>query len=124
MTPNSNALRITKIALAVWLLSGRPVQAQDAGWYRVSLITAVAAHGADLSSTSYCLGARTCVETNPWLGHFTTQPATFGAAKMGIAGIGLWATSKIPNRRLATVVNFAVTGVFTSVAIRNARIGR
>ena len=91
--------------------------------FRISLVAAVAAHGADLATTEYCLGAGKCFEANPWLTRFSTQPGVFGATKMGIAALSLWGVAKLheSNRTLAIIVNFAVTGAFTAIAIHNTR---
>lgn len=94
--------------------------------YRLSLASAVAAHGADLATTEFCLGQRTCRETNPWLLKFSTQPAVFGASKMAVASLGLWATSKLhpAHPRWAQFLNWTVSGAYTAIAIRNTRVGQ
>ena len=42
--------------------------------YRLSFASAVVAHGADLSTTAWCLGKATCVEANPALGWASDKP--------------------------------------------------
>ena len=101
------------------------VQAQDT-LFRASLVAAVAAHGADLATTEYCLGAGKCREANPFLLRFD-QPAVFGAVKMGVAAVGLWGTAKLNDaghKRWAVLVNLAQAGAFTAVAVHNARATR
>jgi hypothetical protein len=93
------------------------------------MVAAIAAHGADLATTEYCLGQGKCYEMNPLLARFE-QPATFGAVKMGVAAGQLWLVSylrgKLPanQRWLATVGNFAVAGIFAGVAAHNAALIR
>ena len=93
--------------------------------YKLSLVAAIAAHGADLSITQNCVGAGRCRELNPWLGRFE-QPAVFGAAKMGVAAGGLWAVDKFAEKhpKWAVVMNFAVAGAYTAIAVRNTRVAR
>ena len=92
---------------------------------KLTLLTSLAAHGADLASTEHCLGSGRCRELNPWLARFD-QPAVFGAAKMGVAGLGFYGSEKLAERhpRWALVLNLAVTGAYTGVAIHNSRVGR
>ncbi len=114
----------TLILLAA-LFVAVPASAQDSpAIYHVSVITAIAAHGADLSTTEFCLGKGSCKELNPWLGHWSTQPAPFGAMKMGIAAFSLWATSKIPNKTIATIANFGMTAAFAGIAYHNVKVLR
>lgn len=105
---------------AVFLLA-RPVQADEPILYHLSVGAAIAAHGADLAITENCLGAKTCKEINPWLGHWSTQPVAFGAMKMGVAAFSLWATSKIPNKTWATIANFGMTAAFSGIAYHNVK---
>ena len=86
--------------------------------FRISLVAAVAAHGADLATTEFCLGARKCTEAR-----FSTQPGVFGATKMGIAALSLWGVAKIheSNRIVAIIVNVAMTGAFSAIAAHNTR---
>lgn len=90
--------------------------------YKFSFATAVVAHSADLSTTEFCLGAHRCKEANPFLAPFSDRPLVFGAVKMGGAALQLWAISRIQNKRVATIANVVVTGVFTGIALRNARL--
>jgi hypothetical protein len=95
--------------------------------YKVSLVCAVAAHGADLAETENCIGAGKCREMNPWLVRFE-QPATFGAAKMGVAAGSLILTDKVwqqESKKLkiaAVSANFAQCGAYAYVAKRNADV--
>jgi Domain of unknown function (DUF5658) len=47
--------------------------------------SAVVAHAADLSTTTLCLAAKTCVEANPLLVPHLSSPARFFAVKTGVA---------------------------------------
>ena len=111
--------------LAVLLLGAVPVQAQDTV-FRASMVAAVVAHSMDLSTTMHCVGAGKCSETNPLLLHLSTQPMAFAAVKMGVASAQLWAMAKLHERhpRWATAINFGTAGLFTGIAIRNARISK
>lgn len=93
--------------------------------YKLSLVAAIAAHGADLATTEHCLGAGRCHEMNPWLARFE-QPAVFGAAKMGVAAGGLWGIDMFAEKhpKWATVINFTIAGAYTGIAIHNARVTR
>lgn len=91
--------------------------------FRLSLVAAVAGHGADLASTEYCLGAGRCREGNPYLARFDS-PVAFGMVKMGIAGVSLWMTGKLhaSHPRMATAVNLVMAGGFVALGLRNARV--
>jgi hypothetical protein len=91
--------------------------------FRISMVAAVAGHGADLGITENCLGAGRCREMNPWLARYDNA-AVFGAAKMTVAGLALWATSKLHDTHptLATIFNFAQAGAYVAIAARNTRI--
>ena len=91
--------------------------------FRISLIAAVSAHGADLATTEYCLGAGKCTEANPWLARFSAQPGVFGATKMAIAGLSLWGVAQIreSHRTLAILINYGMTAAFTAIAVHNTR---
>ncbi len=93
--------------------------------FKVSLVANVAAHGADLASTEHCLGSGRCREMNPWLARFE-NPATFGAVKMGIAGVSMWASDEIRkrNRWAGIAFNFASASAFAYIAARNTRVAR
>jgi hypothetical protein len=91
-------------------------------WLKFSFVVAIAGHGADLASTEHCLGANTCRELNPWLARYD-NPALFGAAKMGVAGVSevwLYDLSK-SHPKLAFVANLAIGATFTGIAAHNAR---
>ncbi len=119
----ANVLRAAAVVILLSIASSAHAQTPPPTWlYRLSQGSALAAHGADGFATAHCLALETCHETNPALLRVTTQPALFGAWKMGIAGVSLWATNKIPNRTVATIANFAMTGFFTSIAIHNTRV--
>lgn len=92
---------------------------------KLSFVLALAGHGADLASTEHCLGRGVCREMNPWLARFE-QPAIFGAAKMGVAGAGLWATSEFAKShpKWATVLNLTIAGAYTGIAIHNSRVAK
>lgn len=94
--------------------------------FRISLVAAVAAHGADLATTEFGLGTGRVREINPWLTRFSTQPAVFGATKMGIAAFGLWGTAKLheTHPRWALVANLAQTAAFSAIAVHNTRVSR
>ena len=104
------------------LLIVRPVRADDQPLYHASIMAALAAHGADLATTEYCLGNGGCHETNAFLLHFSNQPAAFGATKMAGAAVGLWAASKIPNKKVAAIVNFSIAAAFSYVAYHNTQV--
>jgi hypothetical protein len=92
---------------------------------KLTLITSLAAHGADLASTQNCLGAGRCHEMNPALARFHS-PAAFGAAKMTVAGLGTYGSMKLQEEhpKLAIVLNVAVTGAYSSIAYHNSQVGR
>jgi len=112
-------MKLLGLIVALWLVAA-PVRADEQPLYHLSVITAIAAHGSDLAITEHCLGAQTCHELNPWLGHWSTQPVAFGAMKMGVAAFSLWATSKIPNKTWATLANFGMTAAFAGIAYHNS----
>lgn len=91
---------------------------------KLTLVTALAAHGADLASTENCLGAKRCHELNPWLAR-VDQPIAFGAAKMGVAGLGLYGSEKLEanHPKWALVLNLTVTGAYSAIAVHNSRTG-
>ena len=110
-------------------ISLAPPAAADDTLFRASMVAVIAAHGADLASTEFCIGAGRCREMNGWLARFN-EPATFGAVKMGVAGASLWFTAKLrdalPDGRkwIATVVNVGMAGTFTAIAVHNTRVAR
>ncbi len=105
------------------LLLAAAAHAQTA--FHISEIAVLVAHGADLGSTEECRGAGRCVERNPWLARFDNG-ATFGAAKMGVAGVGFWTVRKLHDSHptLAIVVNVALAATFDAIAYHNTRVGR
>ncbi len=117
-------MRITAV-LILLLLCASTARAQSQTAFRASLVAAVAAHGADLAATENCIGAGRCTELNPFLLRFA-QPGVFGAVKMGVAGLSLWATAKIyeSHPTLAVWLNVAQCAGFSAIAIRNARVIR
>ena len=89
---------------------------------KLSFVFAIGAHGADLASTENCLGSGRCREMNPWLARFE-QPAVFGAAKMGVAGLSEWGIYELAkdHPKIAFWTNVAVGASFTAIAAHNAR---
>lgn len=110
------------IALLFVVAIARPAWADDEPIYHLSILAAMAAHGADLASSEFAFGTGAFHESNPWLGHFTSNPTAFGVVKMSGAAVGLWAASKIPNKRIAAVVNFSVAAAFSFVAYHNTKV--
>lgn len=112
------------ILVVLVLLCAHAASAEDK-LFRASLVSAIAAHGADLATTEHCLGSGRCRELNPFLLRFE-QPAVFGAVKMGVAGLSLWATAKLHDShpRWAIAANVAQTVGFTWIAVRNTRAVR
>ena len=92
---------------------------------KLTLMTSLAAHGADLATTEHCLGAGKCHEMNPWLARFE-QPAVFGAAKMGVAAIGTYGSERLAEHhpKWALMLNLAVTGSYAAIALHNTQVGR
>ena len=115
--------QVSRVLVVFCMVVGlAPTASAEGRIYSLSLATAITAHGADLATTTYCLGAHTCREGNPFLEPFSRNPLAFGVVKMGGAALQLWAISRIENKKVATIANFVVTGVFTGIAIRNARL--
>lgn len=94
-----------KILFCVALLLAAPTSA--AAQERPSLLeraveiasgSAIVAHTADLTTTTYCLAAHTCVEANPILAPHVKSPAKFFAMKMGVA-LGSYAVKQFTRRR-------------------------
>lgn len=113
--------RVLGLTIGVLVLA-RPSAGQD-GWFRASLVAAVAGHGADLASTEYCLGAGRCQEGNPGLARFRS-PVVFGVVKMGIAAGSLVGTVRLheTHPRLAQAINWGIAGGFLAIGIRNGRV--
>lgn len=125
--------RSALIVAALVLLSVAPVSAQDAERgpsdraLRISFAAAIAAHTADITTTAYCLGQRTCHEVNPALRWAERKPVALGLTKGAIAaGLQLipYHLAKRGHRKAAFWVNVAQTCAFTSIAVRNARHAR
>lgn len=110
--------------LLALLLIASPASAQDR-LFTVSEWAVMTGHGLDTASTQRALGEKRGVEANHFLAQFE-NPLAFTAAKFAIGGGQLWLMRKLKpsHPTLATVTNFAIAGVFTSIAIRNQRIGR
>jgi uncharacterized protein DUF5658 len=108
------------LLLTAWASTAR---AQADVPYRVSLAAAIAAHGADLATSEYCLGSGRCSETNSVMAHFSDQPAAFAAMKVGLTAVSLWCVSKLRenHRTLAIVMNYSMAAAFTAIAAHNAR---
>ena len=106
------------------LLWASPVAAQDK-LFTVSEWAVLGSHALDAAATQHCLGSGKCHELNPWLARYNS-PVRFTAAKVGVAGLQLWAVRKLrpSHPKLATVTNYAIAAGFSAIAIRNERIGR
>jgi hypothetical protein len=118
----ANAIILAGIVL---IASCQPASAQGLDTvYTVSEWAVLTAHSMDVASTQRCLGAGRCTELNPLLARYES-PVTFTAAKFGLAAAQLWATRRMKRThpKIATVANFAIAAAFTSIAIRNVRIG-
>ena len=111
--------------LLLLLLWAAPAAAQSETAFRASFVTAIAAHGADLSTTAWCRGANTCVEVNPVHRWAQNSPVKLGLSKMGIAGAlqlaPYWLHRK-GHKKAAFWFNVGQTVAFTGLAIRNARL--
>lgn len=110
------------LLLVLFVCVAAPVHADD-HLLRISEAVAIVGHGADLASTQHCLGAGRCRELNPWLARYN-NPVGFAVAKMGVASVGLWATSKIPNKTLAAIVNFGIGSGFLMLSVHNTKVGK
>ena len=104
--------------------SCRPASAQDKV-FAVSEWAVLTGHGLDTASTQRAIGEHRGVEANPFLAQFN-NPLAFTAAKFAIGGGQLWLMRKLKpsHPKLATLTNFAIAGMFTSIAIRNQRVGK
>ena len=110
-------------ALLCWPLS---VQAEHSLKLHVALAAYMAAHGADLSATMYCLGAQTCREVNPVFAPLTRQPFVAGATKMGVAALSSWLLLRAHQRHPTLAFWLAVGGatVTSAVAVYTMTSGR
>ena len=107
------------------LLWTAPASAQSSPHLiRASMVAAIAAHGADLSTTAWCRGANTCHEQNPALRWAQHDPVALGFAKMGIAAGLQVVTYKLAQShpRWAFWSNVAQTVTFSWIAARNRRL--
>ena len=111
------------LCLAVLLLWAVPTSAQGKAFV-ASEWAVMVGHSLDAASTQRCLGAGRCRELNPYLARFD-NPVAFTAAKSGLAVVQLWTMRKLhkSHPKLATAANFAIGAAFTSIALRNARVG-
>jgi hypothetical protein len=128
-----------KVILFLFVLLVPAVAHAEDRLFRLSLVTAISAHAADMAATEHCLGRAAqsaedarlggtstpflCTETNPLLGRWSAHPAAFGAVQMGVAALSLWATAKLheTHPKLATAINFGMTAAFAGVAVYNTR---
>jgi hypothetical protein len=92
--------------------------------YRLSQVSALAAHGADLGSTIAALSRDGFREANPALRWASDRPAMLGATKMTLAAGSLWLAHELHrrgHRRWAIVSNLATAALIGTVAARNAQ---
>lgn len=110
------------LALGLW---STPVFAEDSLKLHLALVGFMAAHGADLYTTGYCIGARTCREVNPVFAPLADKPVAFGALKMSTAALTSWALLHHHKAHPRLVFWTAVAGTIgiSAVAVHNARIG-
>jgi len=80
--------------------------------------------GADLSVTSYMLGARSAREMNPLLAPFSDKPVVFGAVKMGIATGTSFMLLRLHREhpKLAFVMAVIGSGVYSGVVYHNSKL--
>ena len=106
------------------LLWASPVAAQDK-LFTVSEWAVLGSHALDAAASQRCIGSGKCRELNPWLARYNS-PVRFTAAKVGVAGLQLWAVRKLrpSHPKLATLTNYTIAAVFSALAIRNERIGQ
>ena len=112
------------IAVLILLTFSAPASAKGRT-FRLSLVAAIAAHTADITTTAYCLGQGTCREANPALRWAEDKPVALGLTKGAMAG----SLQLIPaylarhgHEKWAIVFNVAQTVAFTGIAMRNARM--
>ena len=93
--------------------------------YQWTFVAASAVHVADISTTSSCIGRRTCVEANPALRWADKSPAGLGLAKGALAGGLHLAIHRLLWKRghkwQAITANLVVIGITSAVTARNAR---
>jgi hypothetical protein len=82
------------------------------------------AHSADLATTTQCLTAKTCLESNPLLLPHIKSPKTFFAIKMGTALTSYYIKSrtKRDNPRLTLILGIGETVAFSLIAAHNNKI--
>ena len=94
---------------------------------KASFVLAIAAHVADIGTTTACTTPGWCRETNPALRWAQDNPLALSLTKGLMAGTLQLvpyhlATSGHP--KAALIFNIAQTGAFTYIAVRNARFSR
>lgn len=117
--------RLLVIVLVVTLCPS-PVFAEDSLKVHLAVTAFMAAHGADLYTTGYCIGARTCREVNPVFVPLADRPVVFGALKMGTAALTSWVLLRSHKQHPRLVFWLATVGAagVSAAAVHNARIGR
>jgi hypothetical protein len=117
--------RMKTLVVAVMLLSAAPASAQILD-RAVDLANgaALVAHAADLATTTYCLGARTCTEANAILAPHVESPRTFFAIKLGtaLASYAVKTRTKRDHPKLTLVFAAAETVAFALVARHNRQV--
>lgn len=117
-------MRVAAAALvAVLCASLAPAQTREGVGLHVALVAFVAAEGADLSTTMYCAGAKTCREANPVFAPFVRRPVAAGAFKMGTAAIAAWLLLHEHERHPRLTFWIATIGAagFSAIATHNSR---
>ena len=113
------SLLLAPLALTA-LLSGPPLSAA----LKVSFVTSIAAHVADIGTTTACVATGACKEVNPALSWAQDSPLKLSLTKGLLAG----ALQLIPYKlatsghpRWALVFNIIQSVAFTALAVRNER---
>jgi hypothetical protein len=119
--PHFHLVRAVCIALGILCAAGM-AHCQDR-WYRASLVAVGASQAADVASS---WGG---IEANPRLGAGKPYGWKATGIKSAVVGGGQAAQYVAVRRhprwmRVATIVNFALAGATTTVAVRNWRIQR
>lgn len=115
--------------VAMVLLWAAPASAQSTRVWRITTASAITAHGLDLGTSMYCMGAQTCHEANRGLAWAQDQPMLFSTVKMGTAaGLQLlswklhqWKRGSRWYKDPAVWFNLTQTGVFAAIARRNTQ---
>lgn len=91
----------------------------------VTLAFDMVAHGADMASTMYCAGARTCREANPMFAPFINTPMAAGAWKMALASGSAYFKLRLHRQHPRVVFWWAAAegSLMTWLAVRTARRG-